>query len=506
MKGGEKVLKTQLEKTIQPSVQSAFFPGTKTNVNVFSSRNQQDDFKAVFEKYSQTAKSPSRRADFSKDSANRFDKFNECRSESLSSDKKITPKNNIHQLSIKKTENEAQLEGFLDENACTINVKTKDLLALLAELSELISQMGNNGADAEQLKPLPDSQGMKDNSLQAKMSQILEQLSDFIKQNNFAMLYAKDSIEASVAGFSSKNSDDIADFFAKQHDRGVLSLQNNSIDAQLKDQITDLMNILNAKIIAASEAESEGLGLQTQKVNDIITFINQKLAEYKNKTGDIRQSKQGQENSEILINDNTNAIQNVPYADDKNNEDLTWQNNMLNANVSSNDIGDAQNSANKVQSHPSNFARMLQKINNDEIIGQVVKKIASSNVSNKAEMVLELKPESLGKLTLKIVSENGLIAARFMAENNHVKQIIESNFQMLKDALEQKGYTVQGFSVSVGQDSAERPDQSYNQSFSTPTFKQSVEEDIAVHNYATSEHMLKSNYLGFTSSKIDFTA
>ena len=69
---------------------------------------------------------------------------------------------------------------------------------------------------------------------------------------------------------------------------------------------------------------------------------------------------------------------------------------------------------------------------------------------NRQEMELQLKPESLGKLSLKIVHERGEILAKITAENEQVKGILESNLQLLKDALEKNGLSVQQLSVSVG--------------------------------------------------------
>ena len=54
---------------------------------------------------------------------------------------------------------------------------------------------------------------------------------------------------------------------------------------------------------------------------------------------------------------------------------------------------------------------------------------------------------------MKIVTERGIVTAKFIAENQQVKEALETNMQLLKDSLEKQGLSVQGFSVSVGQDS-----------------------------------------------------
>lgn len=87
-----------------------------------------------------------------------------------------------------------------------------------------------------------------------------------------------------------------------------------------------------------------------------------------------------------------------------------------------------------------------------EILGRIVENARIILDGSKSEMVMQLKPESLGKLSLKVVAEHGIVTARFMVENMQVKQIIETNMQVLKDALEKQGLSVEGFSVSVGQE------------------------------------------------------
>lgn len=60
-----------------------------------------------------------------------------------------------------------------------------------------------------------------------------------------------------------------------------------------------------------------------------------------------------------------------------------------------------------------------------------------------------LKPDYLGEVSLKVISENGIVSAQFNAENQKVKEIIESNFNQLKDMLNEKGIEVSEISVSV---------------------------------------------------------
>jgi flagellar hook-length control protein FliK len=97
----------------------------------------------------------------------------------------------------------------------------------------------------------------------------------------------------------------------------------------------------------------------------------------------------------------------------------------------------------------------LVKINKTDILNQVIKKADIFIQGSHQEMIMKLEPESLGKLNLKLVVENGLITAKFVAESQQVKEVLESNFNKLKDTLQEKGIAVQSFSVSVGQEGAQ---------------------------------------------------
>ncbi len=90
-----------------------------------------------------------------------------------------------------------------------------------------------------------------------------------------------------------------------------------------------------------------------------------------------------------------------------------------------------------------------------EIINQITEKAAVTLTHDKSEMVMELKPESLGRISLKVITENGIVMAKFVAENRQVQQVLESNMQILKDSLQRQGISVQSLSVSVRQDGAQ---------------------------------------------------
>lgn len=95
-----------------------------------------------------------------------------------------------------------------------------------------------------------------------------------------------------------------------------------------------------------------------------------------------------------------------------------------------------------------------------EVLNQVIETAKVVVGQDKSEMVIHLKPDHLGKLELKVVTEQGIVAAKFIAESQQVKEVIETNMQLLKESLQKQGLAIDGVSVQVGQDSRNQYTQS----------------------------------------------
>ncbi len=108
-------------------------------------------------------------------------------------------------------------------------------------------------------------------------------------------------------------------------------------------------------------------------------------------------------------------------------------------------------------------AEAVKNVNPQEVITQIVDKIKIDVKANSSEVRMTIKPESLGEVSLKVATENGIITAQFIAESQRVKEIIESNFNQLKDALNQQGINISQMSVSVSQGDKEKHMQQFQQ-------------------------------------------
>ena len=86
----------------------------------------------------------------------------------------------------------------------------------------------------------------------------------------------------------------------------------------------------------------------------------------------------------------------------------------------------------------------------DQLFTQIMEHAKLMLSGNQSELEMSLKPDHLGKLQLKVMVENQVVTARFVAESQQVKQIIETNLNQLRDQLRESGLHVDYLSVSVG--------------------------------------------------------
>ncbi|SKC52103.1 Flagellar hook-length control protein FliK [[Eubacterium] yurii] len=74
---------------------------------------------------------------------------------------------------------------------------------------------------------------------------------------------------------------------------------------------------------------------------------------------------------------------------------------------------------------------------------------------NKTSFDIKLEPESLGKLSVRINSENGVFNASFFVDSQKAKQAIENDIHILRQSLLEQGVNVQEINVQVGQSNQE---------------------------------------------------
>jgi flagellar hook-length control protein FliK len=88
-------------------------------------------------------------------------------------------------------------------------------------------------------------------------------------------------------------------------------------------------------------------------------------------------------------------------------------------------------------------------VNPQSVTQQIVDTMKLQVSGAQAEIHIKLNPEHLGDLTMRIATQNGIVTANFVAQNQRVKEIIESQFNQLRDALNAQGMEIAEINVSI---------------------------------------------------------
>ncbi|MFZ5352080.1 MAG: flagellar hook-length control protein FliK [Bacillota bacterium] len=162
---------------------------------------------------------------------------------------------------------------------------------------------------------------------------------------------------------------------------------------------------------------------------------------------------------------------------------------------------------NDIKTNSAENVERAAEIPKTEIVKQIVRKAEVILKDGKSEMNMKLEPEHLGKLMLKIVVEKGQVEAKFVAESYKVKEAIEANFNQLKDMLQDKGISVQSFSVSVGQEGRE-----FNNNNNMNIWKEAIRDNSkrtsagSYAEYEVEDVKTGANPYSYHEGKIDFKA
>lgn len=140
----------------------------------------------------------------------------------------------------------------------------------------------------------------------------------------------------------------------------------------------------------------------------------------------------------------------------------------------------------------------------DQMVPEVVR---SARVAVSAEGISEarirLKPEHLGDIQMKVVMEEKMITAHFQVQSQSVREIIESQFQNLKEQLSQQGLKVDKFTVSVSQQFTPQQGEKFQQ----PVFQENAQSVPVPEFYAgETEQMVSASRYAGPRSAVDYLA
>jgi len=102
------------------------------------------------------------------------------------------------------------------------------------------------------------------------------------------------------------------------------------------------------------------------------------------------------------------------------------------------------------------LSAMIQKNNTDfqqnlsQMIEEMTEKISIMKNGEASQIKMQLVPNNLGKLVIQLSTDENVLSARVYADSPKVKEMIEGQLEELKEALIDKGLTVESLEVFVG--------------------------------------------------------
>lgn len=134
-----------------------------------------------------------------------------------------------------------------------------------------------------------------------------------------------------------------------------------------------------------------------------------------------------------------------------------------------------------------------------DVIEQVVEQVRVNMNQDATSMELQLYPEHLGRIQIHVVSKDGIMTARIVAETEAAKQAIEGGLTNLKDAMQHQNLKVEAIEVMVSTTGFERgnEEQMANEQRSTGRNRRKLdlsepEEELSMEEEAEAEKMKAS--------------
>ena len=92
----------------------------------------------------------------------------------------------------------------------------------------------------------------------------------------------------------------------------------------------------------------------------------------------------------------------------------------------------------------------------ESILRQISQMTRITVTQAQSSIEMQLNPENLGKVYLQVVSKEGAITAQIAAQNEAVKEVIESQLAVLKENMNQQGMKVEAVEVTIASHEFER--------------------------------------------------
>jgi len=126
----------------------------------------------------------------------------------------------------------------------------------------------------------------------------------------------------------------------------------------------------------------------------------------------------------------------------------------------------------------------IGNVKTDLILSQISEEIKTTVKSDFKSLEMQLNPEHLGKVSIEVVSKEGTLTAKIMAETEAAKQSIESNLNVLKENFTNQGLKVENVEVTIASHSFEENNMNNNENTNEQGSDKSKKGKAALNEFA----------------------
>lgn len=302
-----------------------------------------------------------------------------------------------------------------------------------AEVTEKLEDVAEDVKDK-----IKDTFGVTDEQLEEAMASLGIGLLDLLQPEQLTQLVAavngqEDALSILLNENLSSGLQDLLKFVSEQ-------------TTQLADSMNISLEELQQMIAAADNRTvmEDGQPEQNMLQQNVVTDADVKDAA-------AGEAQNGNEAQDAL----TDAIESKLVTDESSetgNKDSSFSDSRQNART---DAVTAQHSeaSNLAQSIANSFTDALvnaeQGINAADIVRQVVNEVKITQLQQLQRIEVALNPENLGKVVMSVTAKNGIVTAQLIAENEQVKQALESQMVTLRERFDNQGIKVDAVEVTV---------------------------------------------------------
>lgn len=225
-------------------------------------------------------------------------------------------------------------------------------------------------------------------------------------------------------------------FMNKDLAKGIMDLKDfieeNDIVLSNLETLVEEVNFDNVKKVVVEDVD-----LEQSDVSEDSNLVNSDeiIIEDTNDGETLRDSRQNEDTNNFLNQQTTQTNTQTESTTKLNSFELN-----TNINMASNTL--KQNVHHTTQ---TNTTAQAQR----PVMTQIVEKIQIVTLTDGTQITMDLDPQELGKVSLRVVENSGVVKADIVVENEKVKQMIEEQLDTLKQALADKGLIVSEFNVDV---------------------------------------------------------